>query len=110
MPVSERAKQFMPFAAVKGLTVALAKKEKICASKVELSEEMSAELNQKLNTLQKGTNVFVTYYCDGEYLKITGIVTKPDMQNRTLRVDDTKISFDDLLGVDIGLDPKEASD
>jgi hypothetical protein len=91
----------MPFAAVKGLTDALAKKEKISVAKIELSEEMSAELNQKLNMLQKGITAAVTYYCDGEYLKVTGIVTKPDMQNRTVRVADTRISFDDLLGIDI---------
>jgi hypothetical protein len=101
MPVSERAKQFLPFAAVKGLTEALAKKEKISVSKVELSEEMSSELDQKLNSLQKGVTVAVTYYCDGEYLKVIGIVAKPDTQKRTLRVDDIKISFDDLLEIDI---------
>jgi membrane-bound inhibitor of C-type lysozyme len=101
MPVSERAKQFMPFAAVKGLTEALARKEKVSVAKVELSEEMSAELNQKLYSLQKGVTAAVTYYCDGEYLKVTGIVTKPDAENRTLLIDDTRISFDDLLGIDI---------
>ena len=36
MPVSDRAKQFMPFSALKGLDEALRAKEKIVVPKVEL--------------------------------------------------------------------------
>ena len=39
MSREERAKQFMPFAALKGHTEALRKKEKIRVEKQELSEE-----------------------------------------------------------------------
>ena len=40
MPIDERAKQFMPFAALRGLPDALAAKEKILVPKMELSPEM----------------------------------------------------------------------
>ena len=40
MPIEERAKQFMPFAALSGLPEALAKKEKVLVPKIELSPEM----------------------------------------------------------------------
>lgn len=37
MPVEDRAKQFMPFAALKGLPDALAARERIIVPKTELS-------------------------------------------------------------------------
>lgn len=40
MPIEDRAKQFMPFAALKGLPEALAAKEKAVSPKYELSKEM----------------------------------------------------------------------
>ena len=43
MPIPDRAKQFMPFAALKGLPDALAAKEKIAVEKIELSPEMYEE-------------------------------------------------------------------
>lgn len=48
MPIEDRAKQFMPFAALKGLPDALAAKEKITVPKTELSEEMAEESDPPL--------------------------------------------------------------
>lgn len=39
MPISERAKQFMPFSALKGLDEAIAKKEEELLKKLEDSKE-----------------------------------------------------------------------
>ncbi|AHF07231.1 hypothetical protein DESME_09420 [Desulfitobacterium metallireducens DSM 15288] len=101
MPVSERAKQFMPFAAVRGLNEALAKKERDLGivQKTELSEEMADELNAKLALLQKGSIATVTYFCDGEYRSISGEVLLFNVVNRILRIADTKITFDDILDI-----------
>ena len=43
MSIENRAKQFMPFAALKGLPDALAAKEKIVVEKIELSSDMEEE-------------------------------------------------------------------
>ena len=43
MPIEERAKQFMPFAALRGLPDALAAKEKVLVPRIELSPEMAEE-------------------------------------------------------------------
>ena len=101
MPISERAKQFLPFAAVKGLKEALAKKEKIPVPKVEMTEESAAELNEKMHLIQKGATVTVTYFCDDEYIRLTGIVMRLDDIFRILRIGDMKIEFDDILDVDL---------
>ncbi|SHJ26887.1 YolD-like family protein [Parasporobacterium paucivorans] len=99
MPVSERAKQFLPFAALKGLPEALAEKEKIIVPKIELSEEMAQELNQKFCQLKRGTVATITYFHEDEYLQITGMVALIDEPNRILRIVDTKIPFDDVLDI-----------
>lgn len=96
MPVSERAKQFMPFAAVKGLEEALAAKEKIKVPKRELSEEMTGKLDQTLQKLKRGQLVTVIYYQEEEYLQLTGLVAKLDVYHEYLQIVTTKIKFDNI--------------
>jgi hypothetical protein len=96
MTTAERAKQFMPFSALKGLDVALAAKERIIVSKIDLSEDMSELLNQKMHLVQKGTLLTVIYFDTDTYLQKTGMVTAIDETARILQVVDTKISFDDI--------------
>jgi len=101
MSVSDRAKQFMPFAALKGLPEALTAKERIIVPKIELSEEMSAELNRKMFLLQKGKIATVIYFQKDEYVKITGMVARIDATSRLLQIVNTKINFDDILDVEV---------
>lgn len=96
----DRAKQFMPFAALKGLPEATAKKEKITVKRKELSECMAEELNRKFLLLERGKMVTVTYYLQGEYVKMTGLVALIDNNYRVLRIVDTKIHFDDVIDIE----------
>lgn len=96
MPVEQRAKQFMPFAALKELPEALAAKETAFVKKVELSEEMAAELDRKLHLLEKGRIVTVIYYSNGKYVKKTGMVARLDKTARILQIVNTKIAFQDI--------------
>lgn len=100
MPREERAKQFMPFAALKGYPEALRKKEKITVSKVELSEDSAQVLDRKLRQVRKNDMITVVYFCRGEYLKQTGMVSRIDTTARVLKVVNTRISFDDILDVE----------
>ncbi len=101
MSVEQRAKQFMPFAALRGLPEAMALKEKIVVPKVELSEEMAAELDRKMHLLQKGKMVSVVYFAENEYLKKTGMIARLDETARILQVVNVKIPFDDILDIDV---------
>ena len=101
MPIAERAKQFLPFAAVKGLPEALAKKEKVLESKIELSEEQAGALNEKIHFIQKGTKVTVTYFEIDKYVELTGTVFKVDSIFRTLLVEDYMIEIDDIIKIEI---------
>lgn len=100
MPVSERAKQFMPFAALKGLPEALAEKEKIRVPKVEISDDMAVELDRKMHFMKCGKKATVIYYSQEEYLKITGLISRIDETSRILQIVNTKIPFDDILDVE----------
>jgi hypothetical protein len=99
MPISERAKQFLPFAAVKGLNEALEMKEKVAVSRMDVSEELAMELNEKIHIVKKGSIVTITYFCDDDFITLTGTVQHIDSAYRTIQIDDTSIDMDDILGI-----------
>ena len=99
MSREERAKKFIPFAALKGYPDALRKKEKIVVPKTELSEEYREELDRKLKQVQKNDIITVVYYEKNEYLKKTGMVSRIDETARVLKIVNTKISFEDIYDI-----------
>ena len=102
--MDNRAKQFIPFAAVKGYEEALRAKEKIIVEKIELSEEKKAELDFKLHQISKNDMITVVYFCKDEYIKIEGMVSRLDIDARVLKVVNTKISFDDIYDLYVDTD------
>ena len=102
MSPAQRAKQFMPFAAVKGLDEALEKKrrELTRVEKIELSEEMSQALDRMLRSLRRGDFVAVTWYAEGSYRTLTGELENIDPVGHRLCVAGQKVTFDDLLRVE----------
>lgn len=101
MTRENRAKQFMPFAALKGYEEALAEKERIVVEKIELTDESKDELDRKLHILKKNDIAEIVYYHNDEYLKITGMVSRIDLDAGIIRIVNTKISFDDLYDIQI---------
>ena len=101
MPIADRAKQFMPFAALKGLPEALAAKEKILVQKVELSPEMEEELDRRMHLIRRGEVITAVYFNKDEYIKITGMVARIDETSRLLQIVNTKINFDDILMISL---------
>ena len=99
MSREDRAKQFMPFAALKGHMEALRRREKIVVEKRELSEEYKEQLDRKLRKVRKNDIITVVYFCRGEYLQMTGMVAKIDVTARILKVVNTKIPFEDLYEI-----------
>lgn len=101
MDRAERAKQFMPFAALKGYEDALREKEKIVVPKIELSEEMKEELDRIMHRIGKKDMVRVVYFHEDEYLQITGMVSRLDADGGILKVVNTKIKFEDIYQVEM---------
>ena len=98
----DRAKQFSPFAALKGYETALRVKEKVLVPRIELSEEAQIELDRKLHMIAKGDLVTVIYFHRfagsdvGEYLQITGKVSRLEPERRILQIANTTISINDI--------------
>lgn len=99
----DRAKQFMPFAALKGYEEALRAKEHIVVPKSELSEEKLLELDEIFRTLKKGDIVSCVYYStkDENYLRIQGILARIDVDSRKIRIVNTVIAFEDIAEIRI---------
>lgn len=87
----DRAKLFMPFDALKGLDKILREKEKETEQRKELTEESLMELQEELNKIEMGNNVFIKYYKNNKYVDITGIVTKIDYNKKKIIINGTTI-------------------
>lgn len=98
-PKADRAKLFAPFDALKGFREALREKERIVVPKIELSEEMKEALDYKFSQVKPLDMVTVTYFSNGEYVQITGKVSKIYETSRILQIVTTKIFFDDILDI-----------
>ena len=99
MSREDRAKQFMPFAALKGYPEALRQKEKIVVPRAEISEEYAETLDRQLRQIPKNDIVTVIYFCKNEYLKKTGMVSRIDETARVLKIVNTRILFDDIYDI-----------
>lgn len=99
----ERAKQFAPFDALRGLREALERKEweHERQERGEVSEEQTAEIETALVKLKRGDRVRALFFDNGYYVTVDGQVTKLDLTFRYIVVGDGKIPFGDLYGLKI---------
>ena len=81
-----RARQFLPFDALKGLQEALREKEIEYEVKKDLSEDCLNELNNKFNQIEKGSLIRIKYYKNGRYSEIKGIVTNIDYIKKKIQI------------------------
>ncbi len=97
----DRAKQFLPFDAMKGLSEALrAREEKLSrVEKIELSEDMAEELSKALARIEKGSRIVVNFYYSGHYLKLEGTVASKNDTARYLIMGTERIYYDDILEI-----------
>lgn len=98
MSIENRAKQFAPFSALRGLPDELAV-EKIIVPKAELSPYMEEELNRSISSLKPGDMAEIVYFSDGEYIKTTGLISRIDAQCHMLQIVEKKIAFDDIYSI-----------
>ena len=100
MSRQDRAKQFMPFSALKGYELALREKEKVIVPKMELTEDMAEELDRKLHQIKVRQLVTIIFYSDDVYQKKTGMVSKLETDLRYIKIVNTRISFDDIYDIE----------
>ncbi len=111
MPMSDRAAQFAPFAALTGYEAAIRETGRRTEVKIDLGEDALAALNQRylhlVEVLPQRPHISITYFCPderksgGAYITIIGIVAKADTAKRRLTLEDgTEIPLDDILSLE----------
>lgn len=97
----DRAKQFMPFDALKGLQEELRKKEIEYEQKKEISEWVLEKLEDELRKINLGEKVQVKYYKDGKYITIVGIVKKINYVEKEIEINEEIINVNDVINLTI---------
>ena len=108
MPMSDRAAQFSPFAALTGYGDAIDETARLTDRRIELSEEESAELDYKqqyLATLDAPT-VTVTYLVPderksgGAYVTHTGVLKRVDeVERMVVFKDGLRVPLDEVMDI-----------
>ena len=108
MPMSNRAAQFSPFAALSGHEDAVREAARLTEEKIELSEDAQAALDAKLRPLSDGSmtgkEVTLTWFkpdarkAGGAYVTDSGIVKRVDQYEKILLLmDGRRIPIMDVL-------------
>ena len=111
MPMSDRAAQFAPFAALTGYDAAIKETGRLTDERIELDVEALSALDMKyqllMEALDEAPEVTITYFqaderkAGGKYITATGAVIKVDDFERLITMQDgTKIPMDDILSID----------
>ena len=108
MPMSDRAAQFSPFAALTGYGDGIDETARLTDRRMELSEEESAELGYKqqyLATLDAPT-VTVTYFVPderksgGAYVTHTGVLKRVDeVESMVVFKDGLRVPLDEVMDI-----------
>ena len=111
MPMSDRAAQFAPFAALTGYDAAIKETGRLTDEKIEMDEEALNILNMKFQILARSLDdepeVTFTYFkpderkAGGAYIEVTGTVKKVDDFERLIVMQNgMKIPMDDILNIE----------
>ena len=111
MPVSDRAAQFAPFAALTGYDAAIRETARLTDRKLELTDDAKALLDRKQQVLshyaKQHPQITVTYFkpderkTGGAYVSVSGTFHSIDFLNRQLLfTDKTRIPLDDILDLE----------
>lgn len=97
MDMNSRARQFLPFDAMKGLQEALraAEFENESVQHHHLSEDEARRISSVLSSLGKSSKVYVKYFADHHYYEISG-EAKLDPYGALLLIDDLSIPIMDI--------------
>ena len=103
MNKADRAAQFQPFDALKGLQKELREREerRTRVAKKELSEEKMDEISSILAKIYKRMEVEVTFYSSGHYYSLKGMVVDKNDIYKYLVVGQGKIFYDDIYEIKV---------
>ncbi len=104
MTTQERAKQFAPFASLKGYGATIRYRQRELVPRTLLSDDAASALDQKLNRLRPGDIITVVYFCPdqtvcgyGSYREISGTYTGICQSEKTLLLAQQRIPIADIV-------------
>ena len=97
----ERAKQFLPFSALKGYYTLIKEKEKIIEKRKVLSEDELDRLQNEFLKINIGMIIKVKYYFIDHYEEIEGMVSKIDLIYKKIQIVKTEININDIIDLKI---------
>ena len=97
----DRARQFMPFAALKGYADMVLEADCQPEPRRAITPERAAHLSAVLAITRNRDSVRAEFYCEGAYETIAGTITHLDCVMRTIEVEQTIIPFDDLWELEL---------
>lgn len=100
-PHPDRARQFMPFSALKGYYKLVQEQEREVQEKRELTPEKAQEISQALATIKPGNMVQLTFYDKNAYITRKGVITNMDCTYRKLTLVRQSILFDDIYTIQL---------
>lgn len=104
----ERAKQFLPFEALSGLKATVHERDRVLEPPMIQTGYSQQLLDEKLRSLRKGDSVTVIYFVPekqvdgqvlGEYVTVTGTVTKLDVYDRVLQMENGTIPLEAIAAL-----------
>ena len=98
---ADRARQFMPFAALTGYYDLVKEQERLTEPKRMLSSDEAERISSVIEHLFEGDYVRVVYYSKDAYLSTQGVVTQVDFNKRALRIIKTLIPFKDIGDIEV---------
>lgn len=99
-PHPDRARQFSPFAALRGYYELVHERERVIESRRPLSEEEARALDATIADLQRGAMVRAVFYEKDAYRTIVGTVSQVDMIYHDLWIVRERIPFDELCALE----------
>lgn len=99
--MSERAKQFMAFMALKGYEDLIAEAERYSEPRLCLSSDQLEIMDRAFGKLHKGSIVRISYYANDSYVMITGEVKKIKPEERVIFVNTESIFLDNIVDLEV---------
>ena len=99
-PHPDRARQFSPFAALRGYYELVHERERVIEPRRPLFEEEARALDATIADLQRGAMVRAVFYEKDAYRTIVGSVSQVDMIYHDLWIVRERIPFDELCALE----------
>ena len=100
MKNTNRSKQFMPFASLKGYYDLILEREKTIEIKKQLTNEMKENLSRIIISLRRSDFVKIKFYENTGYEIKEGLITDINFDLKIIKVLKKQIKFEDIFSIE----------